>query len=171
MSRYTAVIDTSVLITLEAVGLLEHLDQLFHSVHVPAAVRAEFLGDEEHRLGTSDAALTTILERPPFTPCDTYDFTNLELLKEALGDGEAEVIEQSQKVRAGIVLIDERRGRRVAEQRMLVVRGAARIVAQLHVAGFCGDYAMAINRARQVGVRISPAVEAQALLAARRGEW
>lgn len=171
MSRYVAVVDTSVLITLEAVGLLEHMDQLFHAIHVPAAVRAEFLAEEERLLSKSGAALRTIFDRAPFRACDAFDPVSLELLRGILDPGEAEAIEQRQQLGTGFVLIDERRGRQVAQERMIEVRGAARIIAQLHLAGFCANYSAAIQDARSKGIRISARVEADALEAAKRTGW
>ena len=172
MSSYVAVVDASVLINLAAADLLPYLDQLFVQVHVPESVRRELLKWEEAERNTAQLSLQGLFESALFAPCTASDERSLDLLRAELDDGEAETIEQSQQVGANIVLIDERAGRRLAKNRGLDVRGSARILAQLHVGGFCHDHGAALGAMRKRGSAfIGDRHFRRALEMALSGQW
>ena len=68
-------------------------------------------------------------------------------LLHALDAGEAAAIALAQTLRAEVILMDERDGRRCAVQRGLVVAGTLNLLAQAARRGWC-DYAAIITRLR-----------------------
>ena len=76
-----------------------------------------------------------------------------------LGDGEREAISLALEVRADVLLIDERAGRREAEARHLKVAGTLAVLLQASLRGYV-DFPEAIKRLRQFGFRASRPGEA-----------
>lgn len=172
LDRHVAVVDTSVLINLAAAELLPYLGQLFVTVHLPQSVRGEILRWEESSRNSSRISLVDLLHPALFEPCTAGDQANLQILLESLGPGEAETIEQFEHVGAITVLMDESRGRRRAKARGVRPLGTARILAQLHVIGFCDDLQSAIWAMRERGrARIADKTFQTALVLARSGDW
>lgn len=111
------------LIALSLVGQLEVLGRLYDRVVVPEAVIQEVVGAGPGRIGAAEVQAAAWLERAPAPPA-----TELLLAKE-VGPGEAAVIATAQRLQASLVLIDERRARRIAEQAYnLRVKGSAGIL-------------------------------------------
>jgi predicted nucleic acid-binding protein len=105
------------------VGRLDLLQHLYQRVLIPHAVLQEVTGAGSGRVGASEIAAAAWLERIPSGPPPE------PLLAQELGPGEAEVIASAYRLHAGLVLIDERRARRIAEQAYgLRVKGSAGIL-------------------------------------------
>lgn len=134
MPGSVAVADTSVLIALHHLGLLPKLSIFYDQVLVPSAVRTEFLLKDEEK--TREAALTLLISRAIFFPCDDYDTVQVDLyLLSRLGRGEAEALSQLKIRNADVILIDERRGRTIAERERVKVRGTIALLASLDKLG------------------------------------
>src|SRR5438132_1602267 len=114
MAGPLAVADTSVLIAFHQLDLLPSLTVFYQTILVPAAVRTEFLHSEERTVRGRRAALTTLIDQPPFEPCDDYDTVQVRLLERELGLGEAEALSQATLREARELLMDDRQGRRMA---------------------------------------------------------
>ncbi|HEX7184057.1 MAG TPA: hypothetical protein VF756_19660 [Thermoanaerobaculia bacterium] len=101
------------LIALSMVGHLELLGQLYEHVLVPEPVVREVVGAGAGRLGAAEVKAATWMEQirvePPPDP----------LLAQELGPGEAGVIASAHRLQAQLVLINERRARRIAEQAII----------------------------------------------------
>lgn len=97
------------LIALSIIGELGLLEKLYSRVLIPEAVFQEVVGGGVGRIGAAEVAAASWLERvtPPSVP--------EPLLAMELGPGEASVIATAHSLQAGLVLIDERRARRVAD--------------------------------------------------------
>jgi predicted nucleic acid-binding protein len=76
-----------------------------------------------------------------------------------LGPGEREAISLALEVRADILLIDERTGRREAEARHIEVAGTLAVLLQASLRGYF-DLPEAMKRLRQFGFRVSQPIEA-----------
>ncbi|MBI3891832.1 MAG: DUF3368 domain-containing protein [Candidatus Wallbacteria bacterium] len=103
------VVNSGPIIALFAVGAQAILGQLFGTVLVPGAVYAEVCGFGEERPGAkelrdADWACRVDLDSPPEP-----------LLAEELGAGEAEAITLASRRGARLLLLDDRRARRMAE--------------------------------------------------------
>lgn len=153
-------VDASVLIALHHVDLLQHLGTHCERILVPSRVRGEFLGEAPD---AAMLAVSTLLDAPPFEPCDDFDLPSLEIYRERLHSGEAEAIAQMQPQAADCLLIDELDGRRVALQASHRVIGTARILAELHLDGRT-DLLVSVERLRSgIGFRITDDIVANAL--------
>ena len=95
--------DTSPLTALLTVGQVDLLVRLFGEVVIPEAVRSELL--------KSHTALPAWLRVQP-----VLNRTQADLYAQSVDLGEAEAIALAQELRADHLLIDERKGRRLAAQ-------------------------------------------------------
>lgn len=124
--RPPAVSNTTPLINLTGVGLLDLLTALYDSVSIADAVLAEF--EAKARSDDPDlrrASWLTVVSG--ITPDD---------LLQVLDAGEAATITLAEQVRPAAVLLDERRGRRIAMQRGLPVIGTGTVLVEAKRAGF-----------------------------------
>ena len=102
------------LIALAQIGHFDLLQSLYGQLYIPPAVRDEVVVSGYGRPGAAEvntAAWIHIVE--------ARDTTAVQLLRERLGDGESEAIVLAIELKADLLLIDEARGRRVAEARDL----------------------------------------------------
>ncbi|HET9227420.1 MAG TPA: DUF3368 domain-containing protein [Thermoanaerobaculia bacterium] len=117
------------LIALSLVGQLDLLRQLYPRVIVPEPVFREVVAGGLDRAGASLIASAEWLERTELAVPEP-------LLALELGPGEAAVLATGQLLQAQLVLIDERRARRIAEQAYgLRVKGSAGILVSAKRAG------------------------------------
>ena len=105
--RRDVVCNSGPLIGLAGIRQLELLAQLYSRVLIPEAVRLEISGS--HRFTHQAAVLS-----PAWLEVRRVARGLDPLLRSELGKGEAEVIALAQEVRSERVLIDERKGRRIA---------------------------------------------------------
>ena len=115
--------NTGPLIALSMVGCLDVLKDLYRNVLIPEAVIHEVLESGAVRMGAKEIASRAWLKRVHLdSPPDP-------LLAKELGPGEAAVISMAFRMDAGLVLIDERRARRIADHAYrLRVKGSAGIL-------------------------------------------
>jgi predicted nucleic acid-binding protein len=123
MTEGIVVINAGPLVALSMVNRLDLLEALYGRVLVPDAVIREVVGAGVGRVGAREVADAAFLDRtvvdPPPDP----------LLMSELGPGEAEVIALAHRRRASIVILDERRARRIAEHAyQLKVKGTAGVL-------------------------------------------
>jgi hypothetical protein len=141
------VADAGPLIALATIGHFDVLQPLYGEVRIPPAVRDEVVASGqgrpgEHAVRSADWILTV----------EVHDTTAVELLRERLDIGESEAIVLAIQLGADLLLMDEARGRRVAEARGLnktgtigtliaarkrgLVAGLAPLLDELIAAGF-----------------------------------
>lgn len=101
--------DTSPIMNLAAVGRLELLERVFGRVVVPSAVRQELSA-----MGSAASGLASIEGLSWVEARDVENRTLVDALLLELDPGEAEAIALAVELRAGLLLMDERRGRRAA---------------------------------------------------------
>lgn len=141
--------DTSVVSNLWVIGQLELLPRLFGGVVIPSSVLAELKKLENYGYDTA------IFETAPWiTVRVPENLTKVVQLRNHLDEGESEAIVLAQELDADFLLIDERRGWKIAQ------------AAGLHTMGTLG----VLIQAKHLGV--IPAVEPMlALLAEKAGFW
>lgn len=102
------------LIALAQIDQIELLPALYGKIVIPAAVQQEVVAPGHGRPGveTIQKADWIVLRR-------VQDTVAVQLLSERLDQGESEAIALALEINADLILIDEARGRRVAETRGL----------------------------------------------------
>jgi predicted nucleic acid-binding protein len=121
--------DTSPVRALDHLGLLHVLEGLFAVVLVPPAVRDELLQP------TRTCPLIDLSKVPYVRVQAPRDTGRVSSLLTELDPGEAEALALALEVQAQLVLMDERKGRRVAERLGLTSIGAVGLLLEAKKAG------------------------------------
>ncbi len=125
MNEGPVVCNAGPLIALASVAQLELLPRLYRRIVVPEPVIMEIVQSGAGRAGAIEIGSAAWVEVGPAT--GTAD----PLLAAELGAGESAVLSTAVQLRAPLVLIDERRARRIASQvYSLTVRGTAGILVE-----------------------------------------
>lgn len=103
--------DTSPITNLAAVGLLDILHQLYDRVIIPQAVYDEMASLNYSVPGALEVQTLSWIDSQPVS-----DLTRSKELQNQLDIGEAEAIILALELQADLLLIDERKGRKVAAQ-------------------------------------------------------
>ncbi len=150
------VADTSALNHLVLIDEINLLPALFGHVFLPQAVIQEL----QHP-GAPAKVRRWLESAPDWIEIRTAaPITNLELIR--LDPGEREAIQLALELDAGTILIDEIRGRNIAESLHLKVRGTLGILEEASQLGRV-NFREAFNKLEQTGFRISPALREQFL--------
>jgi hypothetical protein len=128
--------DTSPLTALLTVGQAELLERLFREVIIPQAVQVELL--------RTHATLPEWLRVQVL-----QDREKAKLYAQSVDRGEAEAIALAEELHADHLLMDERKGRRLAQQRGLPVVGLLGIILMAKHAGFIPSARNLLNRLDQ----------------------
>jgi predicted nucleic acid-binding protein len=128
--------DTSPLTALLSVGEEEILPRLFKEVIVPLAVREELL--------RSHSPLPSWLQvREVVDPAEAHRLSSM------VDEGEAEAIELAKELRADLLLIDERKGRRLAVAEGVRVIGLLGVVVLAKRRGFVSSARALVGALRE----------------------
>jgi predicted nucleic acid-binding protein len=149
------VADTTPLIVLAGVGLLDLLPQLYGAITIPDAVRDELRAGAEPRPDVGTLPWLTVAAVEPDAE-----------LRDALNSGEAAATTLAIRLGARAVLLDERRGRRIAQARGLPVVGTLGVLLAAKQAGLLREIRPIVDAMIAQGRRISSALRDQALAAA-----
>ena len=153
--------DTSPLLNLAIIGRLELARAQFGSVVVPPAVAGEFRL-EEGRPGSS--ALRRAVEDGWIAVEEPSDDPLIRTLRQDLDRGESEAITLAVEKEAGLILLDEREGRRRARAVGLEVTGALGILARADRQGELDSLSGALDRLEdEAGFWIGSALREQIL--------
>jgi hypothetical protein len=98
------------LIALAQIGQFELLQKLYGQIRIPVAVQREVVASGGGRAGTEDVATSDWV-----SVVLVQDHAVVRLLRERLDAGESEAVALALELQADLLLIDEARGRRVAE--------------------------------------------------------
>ena len=153
--------NTSPLLNLAIIGRLELARAQFGSVVVPPAVAGEFRL-EEGRPGSS--ALRRAVEDGWIAVEEPSDDPLIRTLRQDLDLGESEAITLAVEKEAGLILLDEREGRRRARNVGLEVTGALGILARADRRGELDSLSGALDRLEdEAGFWIGSALREQIL--------
>lgn len=132
--------DTSPINNLAAIGYLHLLQQLYGTVIIPEAVYQE--------LTDPDFPVAGATEVQTFDWIETRSVSNrtvVEALSNELDVGEAEVIALALEIQAEQVLIDERRGRQIAQRLNLRFTGILGILVEAKSQGLISEVKPLLN--------------------------
>jgi uncharacterized protein len=149
------VVNTTPIIALSRVGQLGLLKELFGRVVIPAGVRDE-LGQ-----GGAAAPGAEVLDQP-WVAVEQVGNPRLVLFLADLDLGEAEVLALAVERSADLVIIDERLARRHAIRLGLRLTGTLGVLIAAKNRGLLAAVTPVITRLRDAGLRIAPAVAAEA---------
>jgi predicted nucleic acid-binding protein len=119
--------DTSPLLNLARINKLEILGSLYHQVLIPHAVHQE--------LTASGYDLVKSAPTPWLIVATPKDQDRVRALRGDLDPGEAEAIVLAIELHADLLLVDERRGRRIAASLGLQITGLLGVLADAKQAG------------------------------------
>jgi predicted nucleic acid-binding protein len=147
------VADTSPLNYLIRLGHPNVLHKIYGRVLVPRAVLIEM----QHPEAPAEVRVWASAP-PPWLEERLVEQVDENLAAE-LGVGEREAITLALEVRADVLLIDERAGRKEAEERHIKVAGTLAVLLQASLRGYF-ELPEAMKQLRQYGFRVSRPVEA-----------
>ena len=143
--------DTSAITSLLQIGRLEILPALYHEVIIPTEVASE--------LKRFHATLPAFIRVLPVT-----NLVQFKKLQAELDDGEAAAITLMLEGRGDLLLIDERRGRKVAVREGLLVVGVLGVLLEARRRKLIPSLAEAIGQLEKIAdFRISPQLKLRAL--------
>jgi uncharacterized protein len=155
--RRLVVVNTTPLIALSQLGLLDLLHSLYGEVVIPSAVQAELQAGGPSRVG-SDA-----LEGRSWIVVQTLrDPRRADLLAD-LDRGEAEVVALAQEMGADLVIIDERLARAHAARLGLVVTGTLGVLLRAKAGGLIPNLRPLLERMQTAGLHLRPDLLARVL--------
>lgn len=158
MAEGPVVCDTSPLIKLAGVGLLNLLGALYGEVWIPPSVRQEF--QAKPRAGEAE-----IDDLPWLLVCQAPSREDLSK-HVGLGDGERQAIALAQAHQARILLMDDRLGRRIASSRKIPVVGTLAVLVRARRHGLVSTLSPIVDQMIAQGRYISRSLRAEVLTAA-----
>jgi predicted nucleic acid-binding protein len=146
--------DASPLIGLAKIGRLTLLRQIYQRVLIPPAVHAE-LQAGSHRPG--GAELLQALNDGWLAVADAEDIPEVDCaeLRQILDVGEAEAIVLALHLSAHLLLIDEQRGRAVAQRKGVPIAGTGVVLLTAKRLGYIREVKTELDALCQSGYRLS----------------
>lgn len=146
--------DTTPVLSLLKAGQVELLRTLFGEVYVPEAVYKELIGNVMFQLEAEK------IKQCPFIKVGRVgDQKAVDIFRRVTGldAGESEAIVMAEERQADLLLMDERKGRRVAKQMGLVITGTIGILMQAYDEGLLSESAVetCLGTMKKCGIRIS----------------
>lgn len=145
--------DTTPIISLLKAEHLELLQYLFGEVIIPEAVYEELVENRMFRLEAEK------IKRCPFIKVSRVnDLKSVNIFRRVTGldAGESEAIVMAEEMQADLLLIDERKGRRVAKQMGLAITGTMGILIQAYDEELLSESAVetCLSVMKKCGIRI-----------------
>lgn len=121
--------DTTPIISLIKIQRLDLLEKLFGEVLIPEAVFRELTTNETFKNEATIVKSSKFIKTSPIK-----NKKSLEILQAASGldDGESEAIILADELKSDVLIIDERKGRKVAQNLGIVITGTVGILIQAH---------------------------------------
>ena len=154
--------DTTPIVSLIKISRIDLLEKLFGEVCIPEAVFRELT---TNTIFESEAK---VVQNSPFlktTPVKNRK--SLEILQAASGldDGESEAIILADELKSDILVIDERKGRKVAQKLGITITGTIGILIQAHDEKIISteDIKIYLEQLRNSNIRLSESLIREAL--------
>ena len=148
-----AVVDSTYLIGLERIERLDIVPRLFSQVSAPPAVVEEF-GKTPDWLNVQEVVNRTLCEA----------------LRTQLGAGESEVIALSTEMTDVVVVLDDKKARRVAHEMRLKVMGTVGLLLRAKQRDLLPELKAVLDSLESVGFRLSEELLREALRLAKEGD-
>jgi predicted nucleic acid-binding protein len=155
------VADTTPLLYLSRIGRLELLQALYDQIFVPVTVWQEAVAARPDADGVQALRSASWI-----MISDQAERAGIDASLEATRDpGEAAAILLAELLGADLLLVDERKGRALARQRGLEVRGTLGVLVEARRAGYVESLRTVLDDLQAQGFRVAPALVAEALRA------
>lgn len=154
--------NTSPILNLAIIGHLNLIKDQFAQVIVPSGVLAELKINEDRpgSLAMQAAIAEGWIQVQPLTQSQTI----VQLLRQTLDQGESEAIALALEQQAGLILLDERDGRKMAKSLGLNITGILGILLKAKQSGSLSLLKPTLDDLTQIaGFRIAPTLMAQIL--------
>jgi predicted nucleic acid-binding protein len=145
----TVVINTAPIISLSLVSRLHLLRDLYQTVLIPPAVRAEAMRGGARAIGVAELQQADWIQTVPL-----QDPRRADLLSD-LDRGEAEVLALAQESHADLVVIDERLARRHAQRLGIALTGTLGVLLRAKKHGLISEVRPLVEQIHQGGIRLS----------------
>ncbi|MCP4402368.1 MAG: DUF3368 domain-containing protein [bacterium] len=149
------VADASPLIGLGRIGYLEILHQLYQTLLIPEQV------ENELQLSSSKPGSKAVLEavHDGWIRCLPVHNTRKALILGRVVDaGEAEAIQLAIEQHADLLLIDDKKGRKIAQQRGVTITGTGGMLIAAKKSGVLQEVAPVLDALTRAKYRLSPAL-------------
>ena len=154
-----AVSNSSPLIFFSRIERLDLLGKVFTELMVPPAVWTEVMASENSLPGADELARTRWLRQKRLAPSSL-----LERLVEQLGSGEAEAIALARQLASATpLLIDDRKGRRIAREHGIPVIGSAGMLIVAKDLGLIPEVRPLLDSLRDAGLYLGQEARAEVL--------
>jgi len=158
----TIISDTTPIISLIKINRLDLLKKLFDEVRIPEAVFRELTTNV---LFSNEAEIVKSTDFLKVSPIQNKK--SLEILQAASGldDGESEAIILADELKSDVLIIDERKGRRVAKNLGLTITGTVGILIQAHDENMISseEVKQCLEHLKNSNIRLSDSLIQQAL--------
>ena len=149
--RDAVVVDTSCLIALASLDLLELLEHFYGIVTIPHAVRDEFGAELPSWVAAEPAGNAALVGA----------------LSESLGNGEAEAIALAAENPRSLLILDDLRARRIARSLGIAITGTLGVLIRARREGRIPSLRRTVEELEASGFRLSEELRAAALKMAR----
>lgn len=153
-----AIADSSPLILLARIEQLWLLRALFSRVVVPAAVHHETVGQGHFRPGAAQIAGGDWISVE-----EVVDILAVRMLRQQVGPGESEAIVLALQLNADLLLIDDAKGRRIAETYGLSTVGTIGILIEAKRANLLPAFKPSLDALLEVGLHMNRQLYVHAL--------
>lgn len=154
--------DTTPIIALIKINRLDLLEKLFDEVLIPEAVFDELTTNSLFENETAIVKSSTFLKKT-----SVQNKKSLQILQAASGldDGESQAIILADELKSDVLIIDEKKGRKVAQQLGITITGTIGILIQAHDEGMISsdEIKQYLEQLKNSNIRLSDSLIQQAL--------
>ena len=146
--------DTTPIISLIKINRLDLLEKLFQEVLIPDAVYRELTTNQSF---SAEAEVVKNAKFLKVSPVQNKQSIQILQAVSGLDDGESEAIVLAGEKQSDVLIIDERRGRKVAQQLGITITGTVGILVQANDEGMLSkaDAKTCLNFLKQSNIRLS----------------
>jgi predicted nucleic acid-binding protein len=162
--KLKVVSNSTPLIALAKVNRLNILKEFFNSIIIPGAVFIEVTTDKEGRAGSDEVSIAKWIRKKEVSNPLATDF-----LSAKLDAGEAEAITLAKEIKADLLLIDDKDGRKAAKSVGIPITGTVGLLLRYYRRNK-EDFKMALDELIAKGFRLSRREYEKFLLIANRDQ-
>lgn len=152
MATVTAAVviaDSTCLIGLSKISRLELLPALFGRITLAPAVWHEVVVQGHGRSGSAEIQNANWID-----VATVHDMQAVDLLRQELGAGESQSMVLAQELHASLIILDDARARRKAQQLGLSIAGTAALLFRAQELALIANAEQVIDDLRRVGFRV-----------------